>query len=144
MICILFAVIFALIVSLIAVIICFSFESKEDLIKNGTQNIQINPENQVKNNGTSQSNAVPVGDEDITIEEKVNYETEVFITTPFGEIYFPGIWGDNLRIEEKEENGIYSAKFFGKCGNAEKMLFVVYVGDTAEGHKFGTVYGKSA
>lgn len=57
---------------------------------------------------------------------------DVGIETPYGTLYYPGIWEDSMRSETKEESGSYQVVFYGCVGEREEWLYTVWFGEAGE------------
>ena len=78
-------------------------------------------------------NTEPVVTYDIDIEKMTQ------INTPYCKLNYQKEWADNLKCEEKEENGIYSQTFYCRIKKQEIEMFTVYFGETPAGVQLGYV-----
>lgn len=66
--------------------------------------------------------------------------TEDFvISTPVGDLKYPGELSENVKLKVNSDKNPYSATLYGIAGKAEAELFTINVGDDGQGYLFGTV-----
>lgn len=65
---------------------------------------------------------------------------DVVVSTPCGDLFFPGQWEGQIRAEVKEEGIGYTVTFYGKIGDAECALFtVLFAADSENSFPVGVI-----
>jgi hypothetical protein len=74
-----------------------------------------------------------IPEETVPTIETVTYD-DIVISTPYADMFFPGEWEDNIRIEQiKHDDSTYTVECYGLPGNAADVhLFDVVFGKTDE------------
>lgn len=69
----------------------------------------------------------------------VNDNAAKTVSTPYGELDFPQQYYDDVKIEESNENGVFSQTFYATITEEPVELYTVYFGQTDTGFDAGYI-----